>query len=92
MPEAGQQLQAMLDGYAELLDAKQLALPKHQRRLVRWAKQFPFDRRECRPRVMRSGHLRTTCCVGEAGETVCGLLPSTGVGCGREPRCERSTG
>ena len=40
MPEAGQRLQAVLDGYARFLDAKQLALPKHQPDLVRWVREF----------------------------------------------------
>jgi len=40
MPEQGQQLQAVLDGYAKFLRDKKLALPKHQPCLVRWVREF----------------------------------------------------
>ena len=40
MPEAGQRQQAVLGGDAEFSGARQLALPKHQRCLVRWGREF----------------------------------------------------
>jgi hypothetical protein len=40
MPEAGEQLRAVLDGYAKFLLDKRLALPKHQPYLVRWVREF----------------------------------------------------
>ena len=36
----GEGLQIALDGYAKFLEEKDLALPKHQRYLVRWLREF----------------------------------------------------
>ena len=40
MPETGQRLQEVLDGYATFLRERDLALPKHQPHLVRWVREF----------------------------------------------------
>jgi hypothetical protein len=40
MPQTGQGLQAVLDGYAKFLLDKDLALPKHEPYLVGWVRQF----------------------------------------------------
>ena len=40
MPEPGQRVQAVLDGYARFLLDRDLALPKHQPYLVRWVREF----------------------------------------------------
>ena len=40
MTEAGEQLRAVLDGYANFLVERELALPKHQPYLVRWMREF----------------------------------------------------
>ena len=40
MTQAGEQLRAVLDGYANFLLERELALPKHQPYLVRWAREF----------------------------------------------------
>ena len=57
MPETGQRLRAVPDGYAKFLCEKDLALPKHQPYLVRWAGEFlHFDESygECLPNKMRT--------------------------------------
>ena len=40
MPDSGDQLAAVLDGYAKFLRDKDLALPKDQPYLVRWLREF----------------------------------------------------
>ena len=46
MAEAGQRLRAVLDGYANFLGERELALPKHQPYLVRWVREFLHFARE----------------------------------------------
>ena len=40
MTDAGDRLQAVLDGYAQFLREKDLALSKHQPYLIRWVREF----------------------------------------------------
>jgi hypothetical protein len=40
MPEPGERVEPVLDGYAKFLHDKELALPKHQSYLVRWVREF----------------------------------------------------
>jgi len=40
MDEADERLRAVLDGYANFLRERQLALPKHQPYVVRWVREF----------------------------------------------------
>ncbi len=40
MTEAALKLRAVLDGYANFLKDRQLALPKHRPHLVRWVREF----------------------------------------------------
>jgi len=40
MAEPGVRMQAVLEGYAQFLREKDLALPKHQPYLVGWVREF----------------------------------------------------
>jgi len=40
MVDRSERLRAVLSGYAKLVYDKELALPEHQPRLVRWVKEF----------------------------------------------------
>ena len=40
MSERGQRFQTVLDGYPDFLRDKKLELPKHQRCLLRWVREF----------------------------------------------------
>ena len=46
MTEGGEQLRAVLDGYANFLLERELALPKHQPYLVCWVREFLHFARE----------------------------------------------